>query len=95
MGADLTGTERAFVARALRRRRLFLALSVFGLAVAVGLGVYYTWRKLHDPAFEVGLKISIGAFVLILILLGASLWFERRGGGKGGAAPAAPAVSHG
>ena len=65
MGADLTGTERAFVARALRRRRLFLALSVFGLAVAVGLGVYYTWRKLHDPAFEVGARMVIIVLVLL------------------------------
>ena len=65
MGADLTGTERAFVARALRRRRLFLALSVFGLVVAVGLGVYYTWRKLHDPAFEVGARMVIIVLVLL------------------------------
>jgi uncharacterized membrane protein SpoIIM required for sporulation len=42
--ADLTQTEKAFVARALRRRRLFLALSIVGLVVAAGLGVYYTWR---------------------------------------------------
>ena len=65
MGADLTGTERAFVARALRRRRLFIAHSVFGLAVAVGLGVYYTWRKLHDPAFEVGARMVIIVLVLL------------------------------
>ena len=65
MGEDLTATERAFVARALRRRRLFLALSLFGLVVAVGLGVYYTWRKLHDPAFAVGARMVIVVLILL------------------------------
>ena len=65
MAAALTETERAFVARALRRRRLFLILSVVGVAIAVSLAVYYTWRKLHDPAFEIGARMVI----IVLILL--------------------------
>jgi hypothetical protein len=65
LGADLTGSERAFVARALRRRRLFLALSIVGLVVAVGLGGYYTWRKLHDPASAVGARMVIVVLVLL------------------------------
>jgi hypothetical protein len=65
LGADLTGTERAFVARAVRRRRLFLALSVLGLVVAVGLGVYYTWCKLHDPAYAVGPRLVIVVLILL------------------------------
>jgi len=65
LSADLTESERAFVARALRRRRLFLALSVVGVLVAVGLGVYYTWRKLHDPAFAVGARMVIVVLVLL------------------------------
>ena len=65
MGADLTGAERAFVARALRRRRLFLALSVVGVLVAVGLAGYYTWRKLHDPAFAIGSRMVIVVLVLL------------------------------
>jgi hypothetical protein len=67
VGADLTGTERAFVARVLRRRRLFLALSVLGLLFGVGLGVYSTWRTLHDPAYAVGPRLVI----VVLILLNA------------------------
>ena len=65
MGADLTEAERAFVARALRRRRLFLALSIVGVVVAVGLAAYYTWRKLHDPAFTMGARMVIVVLVLL------------------------------
>ena len=67
MGTDLTATEKAFVARALRRRRVFLALSVVGVVIAGGLAVYYTWRKIHDPAFAVGARMVI----IILVLLNA------------------------
>jgi hypothetical protein len=63
--AELTGPERAFLARALRRRRVFLVLSVLGVAIAIGLGVYYTWRKLHDPAFAVGARMVIVVLVLL------------------------------
>ena len=65
MRAELTETERAFVARALRRRRLFLALSVFGVIVALGLTLYYTWRRLHDPAFTIGARMVIVVLVLL------------------------------
>jgi hypothetical protein len=65
LGADLTGTERAFVVRAVRRRRLFLALSVVGVLIAVSLAAYYTYRKLHNPAFDVGARIVIVVLILL------------------------------
>ena len=51
--------------RAVRRRALFLALSVAGLVIAIGLTVFYAWRKLHDPSFPVGAR----AVIVLLILL--------------------------
>jgi hypothetical protein len=54
-----------FVVRALRRRRLFLALSVIGVLVAVSLAAYYTYRKLHDPAFDMGARMVIVVLVLL------------------------------
>jgi len=65
LSADLTASERAFVARALRRRRVFLALSVVGVVIAVGLALYYAWRKLHDPAFAMGARMVIVVLVLL------------------------------
>jgi hypothetical protein len=56
-----------------RRRRLFLALSVVGVLVAVSLGVYYTWRKLHDPAYAVGRRIVI----VVLVLLNSRQYLQQ------------------
>jgi uncharacterized membrane protein len=63
----LSESEWAFARRAMRRRRLFLALSAAGLVVALGLSVYYTWRRIHDPQFAVGARIAL----VLLILLNA------------------------
>jgi hypothetical protein len=54
--ASLDGVESAFVRRALRRRPLFLGLSIFGIAVAAGLSCYYVWRRVHDPLFPVAAR---------------------------------------
>ena len=60
-----TDTERRFARRAVARRRLFLALAVAGVVVAVLLGGYYTYRKVRDPAFALGAR----PVLVVLILL--------------------------
>ncbi len=65
MGEALTSSEAAFVARAVRRRTLFLGLSIAGIVIAVGLSAYYTWRKVHDPAFEIGARMVIVLLILL------------------------------
>src|SRR5262245_39391191 len=64
---ELDAVETAFARRALRRRPLFLALSVGGIAVAAGLSCYYIWRRLHDPLFPVAAR----AVIVVLVLLNA------------------------
>lgn len=66
-GPSLTESEWAFTRRAMRRQRLFLALSAAGLIVAVSLSVYYGWRRWHDPHFAIGARIAL----VLLILLNA------------------------
>jgi hypothetical protein len=61
----LTEGERAFVARAIRRRRLFFGLSVAGLAIAAALSIYYVGRRLLDPTFPVGPRLVIVVLVLL------------------------------
>jgi type III secretory pathway component EscS len=65
MEPALSESERAFVARAISRRRLFLALSLSGLVIGAMLSLHYGARKLQDPSFPVGAKVVI----LVLILL--------------------------
>ncbi len=55
----------AFAARAVRRKGLFLALSVAGVLVGLGLALYF-WIS-HEPGDPTGLQ----AVVVVLILLNA------------------------
>ena len=64
---ELTPTERAFAARAVRRGRLFLVLSIAGIVIAAGLAIYYGVRKVQDPSFSIGAR----GVILVLILLNA------------------------
>ena len=65
--AELDAAESAFARRALRRKPLFLGLSIFGIAVAAGLSCYYAWRRMHDPLFPVAAR----AVIVVLVLLNA------------------------
>jgi hypothetical protein len=60
-----TESQQRFVERALRRKKVFLAISIVGMAIAVGLAVYYGFRRLNDPTFPIGQRVVI----IILILL--------------------------
>lgn len=63
----MTDAESRFAARALRRKRLFLALSIAGVVIAAGLTTYYIARAASDPAFPIGPR----AVIVVLILLNA------------------------
>ena len=65
----LSPAEQGLADRVARRGRVFLGLSAAGVAVALGLGAYYVWRRWHDPSFPVGLR----AVVIVLVLLNARL----------------------
>jgi hypothetical protein len=63
----VTDAESRFAARALRRKRLFLVLSIAGLVIAAGLSVYYIARVATNPDFPIGPRLVI----VVLILLNA------------------------
>lgn len=65
--AQLEESERGFVRRALRRKKLFLGLSLAGLAIAAGLGSYYFYRRWTDPTYPIGPR----AVIILLVLLNA------------------------
>lgn len=64
---ELDASESAFARRALRRKPLFLALSVAGIVVALALSAYCAWRRAHDPQFAVAAR----AVIVVLVLLNA------------------------
>lgn len=59
--------ERRFVRATVRRKWLFLGLSLLGVAVAAGLAFYYGYRRWSDPDYALGLR----PVVILLILLNA------------------------
>ena len=63
----MTDAESRFAARALRRKRLFLTLSIAGLVIAAGLSTFYIARVRADPDFPIGPR----AVIVVLILLNA------------------------
>ncbi len=65
----MTGSQRALLARTVRRKRLFLGLSVAGVAVALALAGYYGFRRFSEPSYPLGAR----AVIVLLILLNARL----------------------
>jgi hypothetical protein len=64
---DLDEVERAFAARAVRRKELFRVLSIAGIVIAAGLALFYGWERAHDPAFPLAPRMVL----IVLILLNA------------------------
>ena len=60
-----TESQERFVERALRRKTLFLAISIVGMVIAVVLATYFGFRRLNDPTFPIGPH----AVIVVLILL--------------------------
>jgi len=63
----MTESDRRFAARAIRRKRLFLGLSIAGLAIAFALTVLYGILWWRNPAFPVAPR----AVIVLLVLLNA------------------------
>lgn len=64
---ELAPSDRRFAAAAVRRERLFLALSGIGVGVAGLLVAYYGYRRWLDPTYPLGLR----AVIVVLVLLNA------------------------
>ena len=63
----LNSADLRFAQRAVRRQRLFLALSVAGIAIALGLTIVYTVLWWRHPGFSIATR----AVIVVLILLNA------------------------
>jgi hypothetical protein len=63
----MTDNDERFALRAVRRKRLFLGLSIAGLAIAFALIVLYGILWWRNPAFPVAPR----AVIVLLVLLNA------------------------
>jgi len=61
----ISDAERRFARRAVSRGRLFLALSVVGILVAVALAVYYASCRSRDPGYPLGARTALVVLVLL------------------------------
>ena len=59
------GSSRRFARTAVRRKRLFVMLSLAGVVVGTGLAVWYAYRRWSDPSFPLGLRLVIVVLVLL------------------------------
>ena len=64
---DLNESDLTFVARAVRRKEVFRALSIAGIIIAAGLTLFYGWERLHDPSYPLAPRLVL----VVLILLNA------------------------
>ena len=67
MSHSLNESEARFAQAAVRRKRVFLVLSVVGIVVAALFAAYVVYRWTRDPSLDVGVRVAL----IILILLNA------------------------
>jgi hypothetical protein len=63
----LSDDERAFAARAVRRKQVFRVLSIAGVVIAGGLALFYGYERVRDPSYPLGPHLVL----VVLILLNA------------------------
>jgi len=63
----MTDNDERFALRAIRRKRLFLGLSIAGLSIAAALSVLYGIFWWRDPKFPIAPR----AVIVLLVLLNA------------------------
>ena len=62
---NMTDAELRFAKRAIRRKKLFLVLSITSVVVGLSLALFYSWQfATHQPGFALGIH-----FVLVLLIL--------------------------
>jgi ABC-type transport system involved in cytochrome c biogenesis permease subunit len=63
----MSDADQRFATRAIRRKRLFLGLSIAGLVIAFALTILYGFLWWRNPAFPIAPR----AVIVLLVLLNA------------------------
>jgi len=67
LSVSLSTSQRRFAESAIRREKLFAALSALGVLIGLLLAASYAWRRWQSP----GAPIALQLLVVVLILLNA------------------------
>ena len=65
----LTESEGRFVRAAVRRKRLFLILSVLGVVIGLGFAGFVAYRRARNPELEVGVRLAVVMLILLVVTL--------------------------
>ena len=65
----LTKQEQKLAVKAIKRKKLFLVISIIGVIVGLSLALFYFWKSYVQPDFEVGSHFIL----VVMILLNARL----------------------
>ena len=61
---SMTDAELIFAKRAIKRKKLFLVLSIASVVVGLCLALFYAWEFATQPGFAAGIH-----FVLVILIL--------------------------
>jgi len=64
VGKILTNYQRELATKAIKRKKLFLVLSITSVIVGLGLAIFYSWEAYTQPDFDIGIH-----FVLVVLIL--------------------------
>ena len=69
----LTKYEHKLATNTIRRKIIFLVLSIISVFIGFGLAVFYFWETYTQPSFDVGIHFVL----VVLILLNARQNFRQ------------------
>lgn len=69
----LTKYEHKLAINTIRRKKIFLVLSIVSVIVGLGLAVFYFWEAYAHPRFDIGIHFVL----VVLILLNARQNFRQ------------------
>ena len=61
----LTKYENSFAKKAIRRKKLYLALSIVSTIIGSLLAIFYAWKAYAQPDFNIGIHFVITVLILL------------------------------
>jgi len=63
---SMTDTELHFARRAIKRKKLFLVLSITSVVVGLCLALFYAWQSATQPGFSPGIHFVLVTLILLM-----------------------------